>query len=102
MVVSYCGAGFYEEVLFRLILLPLLAIVFRACKFTPVRSMILAGVVASLVFSVAHYIGAEEFELYSFTFRWLAGIFFSLLFVYRGFGVAVGTHAFYDIFVVLF
>ena len=32
----------------------------------------------------------------------LAGGFFAVLFVYRGFGIAAGTHALYDIFVGLF
>ena len=38
-------------------------------------------------------------HIYVFLFRMLAGIYFALLFRLRGFGIAVGTHAFYDIIV---
>ena len=60
-----------------------------------------AVVLTSLVFSAAHYVGphGETFEAFSFAFRFLAGAFFAMLFVYRGFGVAAGTHALYDVFV---
>jgi hypothetical protein len=41
----------------------------------------------------------DSFELYSFTFRTMAGLFFALLFIVRGFGIAAGTHAAYDMLV---
>jgi hypothetical protein len=34
-----------------------------------------------------------------FVFRTVAGLYFTLLFVLRGFGVAVGAHAGYDVLV---
>jgi hypothetical protein len=34
-----------------------------------------------------------------FVFRTMAGLFFTLLFITRGFGIAVGAHAGYDILV---
>lgn len=51
-----------------------------------------------------HNIGplGESFQWYTFCFRTTAGLFFAALFVYRGFGVAAGTHAAYDILVGLF
>ena len=42
---------------------------------------------------------AEPFTWFAFIFRWMAGVFFAWVFVFRGFGVAVGTHAMYDILV---
>jgi len=62
------------------------------------------------MFAAAHYIGQPDEPLdladilfwFSFLFRFLAGVFFSVLFVYRGFGIAAGTHAGYDILVGLF
>jgi hypothetical protein len=111
-LVAYLGAGIYEELLFRLLLMPL---IFAALRAVGVDSRVsLAGTVAigSLIFSAAHYqfdldFGAvqwswhagEPFEWLSFGFRVVAGAFFSLLFWYRGFGVAAGTHALYDILV---
>jgi hypothetical protein len=41
----------------------------------------------------------DAFTLYSFTFRVLAGLFFAVLFSLRGFGIAAGTHATYDMLV---
>jgi hypothetical protein len=39
---------------------------------------------------------------FGFVFRFLAGVFFSVLFVYRGFGIAAGSHAAYDVLLGLF
>ena len=60
-----------------------------------------AVLLTSTIFSAAHYLGpyGEAFDAFSFAFRFLAGAFFAVLFVYRGFGIAAGTHALYDIFV---
>jgi len=41
-------------------------------------------------------------QVWVFTFRFLAGILFGLLFWFRGFAVAVYTHAIYDIVVLVF
>jgi hypothetical protein len=32
------------------------------------------------------------------TFRFAAGMLFCVVFLFRGFGIAVGTHALYDVF----
>ena len=60
-----------------------------------------AVILTSLLFSAAHYVGphGEPFDAFSFSFRCIAGAFFAVLFVWRGFGIAAGTHAMYDIFV---
>jgi membrane protease YdiL (CAAX protease family) len=57
--------------------------------------------VSALLFSTAHHIGpvGEPFHGYVFVFRTLAGVFFAVVYQYRGFGIAVGAHAFYDILV---
>jgi membrane protease YdiL (CAAX protease family) len=73
-------------------------------------AMVIAVVLTSLAFAAAHYVGpyGEPVHLlrsafwFSFSFRFLAGIFFGTLFVYRGFGIAAGSHAGYDILVGLF
>lgn len=103
-VIGYCGAGLYEEVLFRLLLLPALAwLVGRVFgDGTPAYG---AGVIlSSLLFSLAHYVGplGDAFSVYSFTFRFLAGMFFAGVLLVRGFGIAAGTHAAYDMLVGLF
>lgn len=100
-LVGFCGAGLYEEVLFRLLLLPLVIGVFERLGASTGRAAVLGLVASSLLFSAAHYVGplGDAFTLYSFTFRWLAGMFFAFLFVVRGFGIAAGTHATYDVLV---
>ena len=99
--VGFCGAGLYEEVLFRLLLLPAVAWIMTRIGAGRVAALVWSALVTSVLFAAAHYVGplGDPFELYSFTFRTLAGLFFSLLFVVRGFGIAAGTHAAYDMLV---
>lgn len=99
--VAFCGAGLYEEVLFRLLLLPALVWIFGRLGFASWTAAGMGLVASSLLFSAAHYVGplGDAFTFYSFTFRFLAGLFFALLFLVRGFGIAAGTHAVYDILV---
>ena len=98
------GAGLFEELFFRVILTTLL---FRAgMRVFRKRwvSMLCAILTASLLFSLAHYVGSvgDSVELYSFLFRFFAGIWFTTLYSIRGFSVVCLTHAFYDVFVLLF
>jgi hypothetical protein len=100
-LIGYCGAGLYEEVLFRLLLLPAVAWVLGRLGAGRTEAMALAVLLTSCLFSLAHYVGplGDQFELYSFTFRVLAGVFFAVVFLLRGFGIAAGTHACYDMLV---
>jgi membrane protease YdiL (CAAX protease family) len=100
-LVAFCGAGLYEEVLFRLLLLPAVGWIAARLGAGPVAAAAWGVVGSSLLFSWAHYIGplGDVFDPYSFTFRFLAGVFFALLFEARGFGIAAGSHAAYDILV---
>lgn len=103
IMVGCCGAGIYEEVLFRMLLLSAAVWLAARSPLSPRWGLTLAVVVTSLLFAAAHYVGqyGEDFEAFSFTFRFVAGVFFSVLFVCRGFGIAAGTHAAYDVFVAL-
>jgi membrane protease YdiL (CAAX protease family) len=102
--VSFLGAGIYEELLFRLMMVPLLAQFLRWCGCRLTWSWAGAAVLSSLIFAGAHHIGTlgEPFQWYAFLFRATAGLFFAALFLYRGFGIAAGTHAAYDMLVGLF
>ncbi|MCH2398073.1 MAG: CPBP family intramembrane metalloprotease [Pirellulales bacterium] len=104
--VSFMGAGIYEELLFRLMLLPAVIGLFKLTGVPLSTAVMSAVILTSLLFSAAHYdwflTAGEPFEVSSFVFRTLAGGFFSGLFLWRGFGIAVGTHALYDIFVTAF
>jgi hypothetical protein len=98
---GFLGAGVYEEALFRLLLIPLLFGALRLLQTPTVLAHTLAVTGSALAFSIAHHAGApgEVFTWYAFIFRWAAGVYFAWVFVARGFGVAVGTHTAYDIFV---
>ena len=103
-LVLYLGAGIYEELLFRLILLSLLVWILKHFGMASTPRIVVAVVLTSVLFASAHHIGqhGEPFHWFFFFFRVLAGGFFSVLFIYRGFGIAAGTHAGYDILVGLF
>ncbi len=100
-VISFIGAGVYEEVLFRLCLIPISYALLRAIQVPQRMSVLLSVLATSVLFSVAHYVGpaADQFTLFSFVFRTTAGVFFAGLFVLRGFGITVGSHAAYDLLV---
>jgi len=94
------GAGVYEEIVYRLILLSLLFYIFR--KSFEMREGIAAAlsiVLASLIFAGMHYVGVlgDELLATSFQFRFLCGLMLSTIFIFRGLGIAVYTHALYDV-----
>ena len=95
------GAGIYEELLFRVILVSGLAwLARRAFGWLPGAASLFAVVVGALIFSAFHYVGpyGDAWQLQSFVFRFVAGLLFSGLFVLRGFGITAWTHALYDVF----
>ncbi len=100
------GAGYWEELVFRLLLVggPI-ALAGRIAKGRPLAARVVTGclavTVSSFLFSLAHYIGSESFDPYSFWYRALSGYVFAAIFLTRGFGVAAYTHFLYDVIVML-
>jgi hypothetical protein len=95
------GAGIYEELLFRVLLVGGLAwIGSKVLGLRRSAAGLLAVALGALIFAAFHYIGpyGESFELGSFTFRAVAGLLFSGLYLLRGFGITAWTHALYDVF----
>jgi hypothetical protein len=95
------GAGLYEELLFRVVLVALLAaLAHHVFGWRPWPAGVFATVLGAALFSAFHYVGpyGDRLMLYSFTFRMIAGIFFSALYLLRGFGITAWTHALYDLF----
>jgi hypothetical protein len=95
------GAGIYEELLFRVLLVSGLALLAtRLFRWTGLRADLFAIVLGALLFAAFHYIGpyGEPLALTSFTFRTVAGLLFSGLYLARGFGITAWTHALYDVF----
>ncbi|HEX6272011.1 MAG TPA: CPBP family glutamic-type intramembrane protease [Polyangiaceae bacterium] len=108
-LVMSLGAGFYEEIAFRVLLFGLGAKVIRlfAEPISPERARLIPfgwAFVASFVFSAWHYVGAfgDPFELRSFVFRWVCGLVFTIIYAFRGFAPAVWTHVIYDVWVLVF
>ena len=115
------GAGFYEELTFRVVLYGLGAklLVWLTTKqrvditgTAPARRFSLRALLvmvgwataSAVVFSAVHYLGpmADSFELASFLFRMVLGLALTLIFATRGFAAAVWTHALYDVWVLVF
>ena len=98
------GAGIYEELLFRVLLVGLIAwTAHKVLGWRPLVAGIVAAVLGALIFSAFHYIGpyGDRWDVYSFVFRSIAGLFFSGLYLLRGFGITAWTHALYDVFLLL-
>ncbi len=100
-VVTYLGAGIYEEALFRLALFSAIAAILRALDIGQGMSVFLAALSSAVLFSTAHHIGpyGQAYSNYLFLFRVAAGMYFALLYQLRGFGIAVGAHACYNLMV---
>ncbi len=105
-VVTGIGAGIYEELVFRLILICVLMLVFQdVLGLSHRKSIILAVLVSAALFSAHHHIvflngrfgQTAAFNWPEFVFRTIAGVYFAVLFAIRGFGITAGTHAFDDI-----
>jgi len=98
------GAGIYEELLFRVLLVGLFAwAANKVLGWRPLIAGMAATVIGALIFSAFHYIGpfGDRWDVYSFVFRTIAGLFFSGLYLVRGFGITAWTHALYDVFLLL-
>ena len=102
LLILCLGAGIYEELVFRLIVLTILTLLVKDLLQCPGRfGTLLVVLISALMFSGYHYLGPEPFHWRTFAFRTLAGIYFGVLFLARGFGVTAATHAAYDILVLL-
>lgn len=96
------GAGLYEELVFRVLLVGGLFLLIS--KLMPGRAApyLVAALLGAFIFSYVHYLGpyGDPFALPSFTFRFLFGLALNAVFLVRGFAVAAWTHALYDVLVV--
>jgi membrane protease YdiL (CAAX protease family) len=100
-IISYFGAGIYEETLFRLLIYAGLLRLFSWADVPTSFNVILAAFASALLFAGAHHLGphGDVFNFYVFAFRTFAGMYFAGLYQVRGFGIAVGAHAGYDVLV---
>jgi hypothetical protein len=102
-IVLSLGAGLYEELVFRVLLVGGLYAALRGSGLSTGQAGACAVLVAAAIFSAFHYVGpyGDAWEMGSFLFRFLAGLAFSVLFLTRGFGITAWTHALYDVLLLL-
>jgi hypothetical protein len=117
-LVMSLGAGFYEELAFRVVFFgfgaKLLVWLFARQKvglvtkapplrFDAILLMIAWALVSSAVFSGVHYLGVlgDAFDVRSFAARAVLGLALTLVYAMRGFAAAVWTHALYDVWVLV-
>jgi hypothetical protein len=94
------GAGVWEELFFRLALLGgFLLLSVRWLGGNPVVFSVLGLLLSSAAFSAIHHLGplGEPFAARIFLFRFLAGGVLGTLYLLRGLGICVYTHAFYNV-----
>ena len=106
-LVTSIGAGIYEELVFRFILIGLIMLLIEnVLQLKGFLAPMVAVSVSALLFAAHHYVGieagvicrlsAEPFTLVGFIFRTMAGVYFAIVFRYRGYGITAGTHAVYN------
>ena len=98
------GAGVYEELLFRLLMVGGGALLLqKVFLWDRTRSVAACLVGSSLLFSAVHHLGplGEPLDGYVFTFRAICGLLLGVVYLTRGFGLAVWTHSLYNALVVL-
>ena len=105
-VLAALGSGIYEEFIFRLVVIALVLLVMVDLLGLGKRlSAAVAVPLAALMFSTYHF---DLTQLDWATFRWdrfifffLAGMYLGGIYVYRGFGVAAGTHICWNLYVIV-
>lgn len=101
------GAGMYEELLFRHLLLGQVVQYLRHNRRWRGRmetlAVVLSLVASSVIFSAMHYVGqpGDTFGMTSFLFRCGGGMALGLIYLTRGLGIAVYAHATYDVLLVV-
>jgi membrane protease YdiL (CAAX protease family) len=106
-VVFAIGAGIYEELVFRMIVIAAVHLILHDFLALP-TTWSAAGAIAlsAILFAVYHPFASllpwqwETGDWGRFTFYTLAGLYFAAIYVYRGFGIVAATHALYDVMVI--
>ena len=94
------GAGLYEELLFRMVLIALVhTLLVDLARLPDTAGTALAVLLSAAAFTIYHPLGDEMgvVSVGKVIFYALAGLYFGAIYVLRGFGIVVVVHALYDI-----
>lgn len=94
------GAGVYEELVFRLLLISFVVMIgVDLLRLSRTWVTAVAIALSSLAFAAHHHypFGMEPFNPTAFAFRAVAGAYLAIIFWYRGYGSAAGCHAAYNV-----
>lgn len=100
-LVASCGAGLYEELIFRgLVLWAIYTVAKDGARLRPFTAGVVGLLFSGAIFSAAHFLSpGEPIDYGAFLYRLFAGMFLGIVFLTRGIGIAAWTHALYDIYV---
>jgi hypothetical protein len=102
VVMTSIGAGLYEELLFRLLMVGgALFVLSHLLKDHSFGARLAVVLIAAALFAAAHETNPEHFAWARFLFRSAAGAYLGFVFVYRGFGIVTGVHILFDLVVKL-
>lgn len=98
------GAGIYEELVFRFLLISgLVWLLAEGAGWKGTGSSAVAIALAAATFALCHFhpVGTEVFTWQTFGFKLAAGVYLSALYLTRGLGVASSTHVAYNLLLVV-
>ena len=105
LIAMSIGAGLYEELVFRMLVVFVLhTLVVDVLRFPNRVGLTVAVIVSAVLFTLYHppmEAADGSRSLGRMTFYFTAGLWFGLLYVVRGFGIVVAVHAFYDMAILL-
>ncbi|MEM1107849.1 MAG: CPBP family intramembrane glutamic endopeptidase [Planctomycetota bacterium] len=106
-VIFSIGAGIYEELVFRLIVIAIVHMILSDVLALPVGwSAGGAIAISAVLFALYHPFASlvpwqwDSRDWGRFAFYTVAGLYFAAIYVYRGFGIVAATHALYDVMVI--
>ncbi len=102
-IILSIGAGLYEELVFRVLLIMLLTKIFKIIfLWNNFISMFISMIISAIIFSYFHFLGpyGDELSFSVFIYRFLGGFFLGFLYILRGFGITVYTHINYNLFII--
>jgi len=95
------GAGIFEELVFRLFGLNLFDLITSALfgKDHPL-GIAIAMASTALLFAAAHFVSRDNaFDWPKAIFYFFGGVYFAVIYLWRGFGIAAATHVLFDVMV---